>query len=364
MLLRPLIHFLLSFSVLLGSAAWLHEHVEYDEHWPHIARLMAQHVSTDDVRQQIQQAIDADNPDDARMYLSLAQRFGYDLNAQPYSAQIDVMESPWNTTVRETKAFSSGFVSGQASTGAGLAGVMMSDVTVVGDVRDLWTEYQHHRNKEPVDDLVVALSGIGVAATAATVGSFGVAASARAGVSLLKLAAKGRHLSAPFRAFLVSRAGKVFNVSGFFQKVKVHPTNVINEAKAAYNPKAAAQLETVAGQINGIRKETSTATTLALLRYVDNTKDLRGVERLARKYGPESRGIMRFLGKSAIKTARVLRKTTQWMAAVVSLAFAALSLILSALSVAWQVVRVILMQLYRITRRARRALFVGNAVPN
>jgi hypothetical protein len=264
--------------------------------------------------------------------------------------------------VRETKAFSSGFVSGQASKGAGLAGVMVSDVTVVGDVRDLWTEYQHHRAKEPVDDLVVALSGIGVAATAATVGSLGVAASARAGVSLLKLAAKGRQPSAPFCAYLVSRAGKVINVSGFFQKVKVHLTNVIDEAKAAYNPKAAAQLETVAGQINGIRKETSTATTLALLRYVDNTKDLRGVERLARKYGPESRGIMRFLGKAAIKTTRVLRRTTQWMAAVIAVAFAALSGLMSALSIVWQFLRMSVALFYRLARKLGRETNAENVL--
>lgn len=356
MRLRSLIQLLLSLGLLLGSANWLHEHLQFDQRWPNIPALMAQRVSADDLRRQVQADIDADRPDDARMYLALAQRFGYAIEPQPYTKQIAAMQGPWQNAWRDTKAFSSGFVHGQADSAAGLAGVVTSDFTVVGDARDLWTQYQRYRDQEPVDDLIVALAGVGVMATAATVGSFGVVAPARAGVSLLKLAERGRHLSAPFRAYLLSRAGKVFDSRGFFQKLKMHPSQVIDEARAAYNPKATAQLEAVAGRINTIRKETSTADTLALLRHVDSPQDLRGAERLARKYGPQSRGIVRFLGKSAIKTTRVLRKTTQWMAAVISVAFAALSALLSALSVVWQVLKLGVRLLFRLGRGSGYAL--------
>lgn len=81
----------------------------------------------------------------------------------------------------QSKKTIGGFFTGKSDETGGQIGAVVSDFLVVGDLRDLAVEGWHYAQDEEVDEVVVALSAIGVAATGAQLASaVGTAASAGA----------------------------------------------------------------------------------------------------------------------------------------------------------------------------------------
>ena len=73
------------------------------------------------------------------MYLEVAKFMAYEIPAETMT-KIDDAHALSATVVRNTWQFGEGFVTGQGDTNAGLAGAVSSDLTVVGDVRDIAAE--------------------------------------------------------------------------------------------------------------------------------------------------------------------------------------------------------------------------------
>jgi hypothetical protein len=103
-----------------------------------------------------------------------------------------------STAVRAARQAVAGAVTGEGHGLSGLAGAFTADMTFVGDLRDIGRELWHFGNDEPVDELALGLSGIGLTLTAATWGSAGAAALPRGAVSAFKIARRTGRLSARF----------------------------------------------------------------------------------------------------------------------------------------------------------------------
>lgn len=324
---------MVSLLMLAGSIRSLLDYWQYDEFAPDVAQMLLHQVSADDIRASILEAIAADHPDDARMYLSLAKTFAYDIDPAEFEAELERLESPLNTARRTASEFASGFVDGEASSGAGVAGAVVSDFTVVGDARDLWEQYQHYAKGEPVNELIVTLAGVGVGLTAASIASAGVATPAKAGTSTTKLAARTGRLTKNFQKLLLKQGANVFDYKAFLFAARAEKSldGVGKAALKAYNPQAVRALKQTAEQVNNIRKASSTADALHLLKYVDNADDLARLEKLTLKYGETTKGIMKFLGKSAITSLRVLRKSVELF---ISMLAALISFVASVMSLA------------------------------
>jgi hypothetical protein len=159
-----------------------------------------------------------------------------------------------------------------------------------------------------------------VGLTAATLASAGVATPAKGGVSTTKLAARGGRLTPSFQKFLLRQGSEVFDYKSFLLAARAE-RNVDGISKAAikaYHPQAARAIQQTAEQVNNIRKVSSTADVVHLLRYVENGDDLVRLEKLSLKYGTQTKGIMKLLGKSAIGTVRMLRKSVELLISVLS----------------------------------------------
>jgi len=314
-----LIFLIISLSALAISLMQLAEHWEYEE-VPAIAHnLMITTVSAQELHKNIIDAIEQGQFDDARMYIDIAKENGYSLYYDQYQQQL--LEN--DTRAREIKDgvgnFVKGFASGKGSTGAGVAGAIAADFTVIGDARDLHTEYTHYQKNEPVDELVATLSGVGVGLTALTIGSAGAAAPAKTGVSIVKMAKKTSRLTLPFQKQILRLAAKVFDWSGFIKAAKSSKgmKNVLRAAKKAYHPKALKPLEKVAGQVGNIKKASSVADTLHLLKYVETTDDLRRVEKLTLKHGVNAKGYLKLLGKGMLRGGKIIKKTVGFFASLI-----------------------------------------------
>jgi hypothetical protein len=311
---------MVSLLVLAGSVKALLHYWQYDDVAPDVAKMMLHQVNAEDVRASIREAIAQDNPSDVRMYLQLAKTFGYAIDPAEFAADLQRLESPLNVAKRSVNDFTTGFIQGQAESGAGVAGAVTSDFTVVGDVRDLWEQYQLYTEGKPVNELVVTLAGVGVGLTAATLASSGAASPAKTGVSTTKLAAKGNHLSPAFQTFLLKQGADVFDYKTFMLAARAESSldGVSKAAVKAYHPQALKSLQQTAEQVNNIRKSSSTVDALQALKYVDNTDDLARLEKLTMKYGTETKGVLKLLGKGVIASVRVLRKSAELLISLVA----------------------------------------------
>ncbi|TXH78809.1 MAG: hypothetical protein E6Q85_01100 [Thiothrix sp.] len=309
-----------AFALLVYSLTAVFKYWDFTEAPVDIAALMTKTIKLTDLEAQIEASIQSDNPEDARMYLSLAKTFGYSLDAARFIPQIEALETPWQVTRRQATQFANGFIDGSGETGAGVAGAVTADFTVIGDARDLYEQYQNLQAGKDVNELMTALAGVGVGLTAITVLSAGSTAPIKTGSSTLKLATRANKLSPKMQSVLLKQATDLFDYKAFLLATRGEKNldNLRQAAVKAYNPKALEALSETAEQVNSIRKSTSLVDTLDILRYAESADDLRRLEKLSVKYGSETKGILKFLGKSAIGTVRLLRHATELVVAALA----------------------------------------------
>ena len=296
------------------------KHWQFQESLVDITKTLRLQVHDSDISLQIEQSLKDADFDDARMYLDIAKSNHYKLDYSRYEAEILRKDTSFTKVTTQVSNFVSGFAEGESSNMAGLAGAVSADFTVVGDVRDLRRQYAQYSEGEDVNELVVILSGVGVGLTALTVVSLGSAAPAKAGASIMKVAVKTNRLTARFQKQIVKLGRNVFDWPAFVRLSKQGTSfrSIRTAAKQAYKPKAIAPLKKIASRVNSIRKSTSSVDTIQLLKYVETTDDLRHLEKISVKHGTKTKGLMKLVGKGAIRTVRVLRKSTELIISVVS----------------------------------------------
>ena len=315
---------ILAFGLSLNAVL---KHWNYEETLLDLSKTLQLRISNKNLVDEIETAIKDDNFDDARMYLDIAQSHQYILNYKKYYAEIKQKDTSFERVSTQVSDFSEGFIKGESSNMAGIAGSVSADFTVIGDARDLYREYVKHEKGEQVNELVIVLSGAGIGLTALTVASLGSVAPAKAGVSLIKVASKAQRLTLRFQKNVLKLGRKVFDWPAFSRLVKQDKSirNVRRAVKQAYHPAAVKPLKRIAGQVNRIRKSSSAVDTIQMFKYVETMDDLRHLEKVTLKYGTKTKGMMKLLGKGAIRTVRLLRKTTALMLSLISAVLSSLS---------------------------------------
>ena len=87
-----------------------------------------------------------------------------------------------------------GAIEGKSDEIEGMVGAGVADLFVVGDIRDAVIEGAHWLEGEEVDEVILALSSLGIAATAATITTVGGTGGLKGSLSLLKQMHKAKHL--------------------------------------------------------------------------------------------------------------------------------------------------------------------------
>jgi len=278
------------------------DHWEYDLEAPDVEAMLSNRVDPEFLKQSVETALRAESYDEARSLIAIGKEYQHPLDYPTYQNYLDKYDTPASRMSKQVTGFADGFLSGKGDDASGFAGALAADFTVVGDLRDLSEQYGLYQQGQPVNQLITTLAGIGVGLTAVTIGSGGVAAPAKAGASTLKIAARMN------RQFLrLSKGADLASISRI--------------AKQSYNPRAVKSLGAMAEQANGIRKNTSMADSIQLLKYVENTEDLKNVNRLSQRFGIHTRGVFRLLGKTAIRGVKVLRITLELLISITSAIF-------------------------------------------
>jgi len=296
------------------SAWWSIQHISYQTVPPDINAALRAKVDRHYLEHHIADAIKTERFDDVKMYVDLAEMLDINLSST-MREQIQNENSRLKRYWRTLREFGSGFLTGKADSAVGLGGSIASDMTLYGDLRDLKREGTKYHEGKPYDKFILELSLIGVGLSASQLLSVGVSTPLKVGTSVIKAAKRSGTLTKPFTKLISKRLSK----------------SIDTKALKSFNPKVIAKhidptpIKGLFREINAIRKETSTADTLALLRYVDDTNDLRKIGKLSKRYKGNTKGVMKVLGKGALRTGKtVFKLTKEFIAGIVGVALSVL----------------------------------------
>lgn len=290
-------------------------------------------VTPEYVTQQIKSVLDQDNIEDALMYKELADMLKVSVDSHSLQ-RIEEENTTWKNAWRGASDFSLGFISGEADNMVGVSGSMISDLTLVGDIRDFSTQTKHYMNDEPVDEFIYALSILGVGATVATVFSAGLATPAKTGISVLKVAKKTGGISKGLFSNLSVILRETVDLKKFKNNLKgtdyTDVGKIKNEVVTLVKTAKTDKVQDVFSDIQKISNNTSVADTVKIMKYADNTDDLKRLGNLSGDFGKNSRGVLTVLGKKALKVTKKIAKSVYNL--MMSLAAFIYSLIASLLS--------------------------------
>ena len=261
-------------------------------------------TSPEDLAQKIEAALEEDDLDTAEIYEDIAVFARFDLPEETFYA-LEEARSLTATVVRTTGQLVGGFFTGEAKSLAGLTGAVVSDLTVVGDVRDIAGEGSKLVRGEDYSELILGLSVVGIAATGATVATGGGGLPARVGVSILKVSAKIGALTADFAKQLGRILSRTVDFPGLKQtlrSVKLTDARATRQAVRTY----ARQLRTgemapVLARVSDIRQNAGAVESVRLMKFVKSTDDLDDVARMSKLLGKKTRGIIAITGKTSLR---------------------------------------------------------------
>jgi hypothetical protein len=280
----------------------------------------------------IAQAFTEDDIDGAAVWLKVAEMTGYPVSPE-WRARYEDETSTTSTAIRAARQAVAGAVTGAGHGLSGLAGAFAADMTFVGDLRDIGRELWHFGNSEPVDELALGLSGIGLTLTAATYGSGGATAVPRGAVSVFKIARRTGRLSARFAERLGRMVADVVDFPALRRQVweagwrgtVMRPGAVF---AAAIRRDRLDGLDEAVSAAGRVADRVGPAQSVELLRYVDDVPELRRVDEVSAVMGDRTLAVFTVLKRGALTT---VKATIRWSRRLADLTatvlFGAISLI-------------------------------------
>jgi hypothetical protein len=212
--------------------------------------------------------------------------------------------SPAEQAKQGVRDFCKGVVAGEATGGAGLAGVLASDLSGIGDIRDLISEGEKISRGEEADHLVLGLSAIGLAVTGATIASFGAALPERAGITTMRVAAKTGRLSKPLAASVTHLVAEAIDSKAVTTAAKAAAGLDFRAARSAaqdaIRPIALARLRSVAEDMTIIGRRAGVRGAQEALALAQDGSELRRIARLSEARGASTYAILKILGRAAV----------------------------------------------------------------
>ncbi len=219
---------------------------------------------------EIRAALDRDDLELAESFAALAEARAVPVPAD-LKARLEYARGTLQQIRRAAMNFGHGFVTGAPESAAGMAGAATGDLLVYGDVRDLAREGWRAAQGQTIDPVIASLAAAGLAVTAGTYMSEGLAAPARAGVSLFKASRRAGKLSA----------------------------NLVADAGRLARGGKTGTLVTAFADLGKIESKAGARTALEGLRHADGVGDLAKVGKLAEANGSTTLAILKTLGRGA-----------------------------------------------------------------
>ena len=219
---------------------------------------------------------------EAHEYLTYYIEYPY-VKENPKSAQLlQVIEEKRNSYAYKTAKFLEGILKGGSDEDIGKASAIASDFLIIGDIRDLSIEGMHYMHDEKVNNVMVALSSLGLITTASTVYTLGATTPIKTSISLLKY-------------------GKRVNKLPSWLSNKL-----IEQAKMAKELNSIKGIQTLLEPIYQLYNKIGLNQTLNLLKNTKNFQDLKTLITFSSRFGKKSHILLQSTNNTALNYAKQL----------------------------------------------------------
>ncbi len=219
----------------------------------------------------------------AQEYLAFFMQYPYVKNDSKAQKILQEIQMKRESSAYKTEKIIDGILKGKSDELSGQISAGVSDLFLFGDLRDLTIEGYHKYRHQEVDEVLVALSSLGIAASAATLFSAGTATPVKSSLSFLKFAKK---------------SGKL---PPWLEK------HLIKSAKEVQKTKTLDPYKKVSKDIYEMIENSGINSTLTLLAKTDNIDDLQKTAAFAKQFKKESAALIDILGKEALKSFELSR---------------------------------------------------------
>lgn len=274
-------------------------------------------TSPGQINKLILDALERDDIEDADMYLEVARFLDYEVPVATLSKLNDAHELS-ATVVRNTYQFGEGFVTGKGDSNAGLAGAVTSDLTVIGDLRDIAAEGAKMLAGQEYSELILGLSVVGVGVTAATIATGGGGIVAKAGISLVKAAKRAGRMTNEFATVLTRLTSDAVNMPLLRQTIRGVDLTDLTKTQRIFTDYGknvrAAKLLPLLSRMGEVNNAVGPAETIRLMKFMKTGEHLDDVAAMTKRFGVKSRGIMELTGKIALRSFKTSFRLVEWLA--------------------------------------------------
>lgn len=327
--LFSLVVFLLALPLLFMFAferGLLDEYVPDDQipAEPFIRAELMETTDGPDLSRRINTALDENAYDDAVMYAEIAEYIDAPLDSET-EHRLEAENAFSRRATRNTGNFVTGFVTGEGDNTPAFMGAVASDLTVVGDVRDISSEGTKLVRGEEYSKMILGLSVVGLAATTATVATGGGGLPARIGVSILKVAKKAGTITAGFTRDVTRILQEAMNFNKLGDTLRAvdlgNPATTRRAITEYADGVSMAKVTPILDDVAALERAAGPAETVRLMKYVNSTEDLARIGKMSGKLGTKTRGVIELTGKTglrAFKTAwNLVLIALEWVWAIV-----------------------------------------------
>ena len=217
---------------------------------------------------------------EAEEYLSYFISYDY-VKKNPQSQQLlQAIKSKREDYGYKAKKFLEGLTQGKSDEDIGKASAIASDFLVIGDIRDLSIEGKHYIDNKEVDNVIIALSSLGILATASTFYTMGATTPVKTSISILKYGKKVNKLPSWLSHQLITQA------------------QISNKTKSLDNLKDLLQ------PVHKLYDKIGLNQTLNLLKDTKNLKELKSFVTLTSRFGKKSNILLKITKGKAFNYAK------------------------------------------------------------
>jgi hypothetical protein len=265
---------------------------------------------------EIEAALAAGDVELAQSFVELAGEYGIAVDPA-LLGRLEAATTRVATVSRTSGSFAHGLITGEPEDLAGVAGMVLGDLFVLGDIRDAAREGTRLVRGEQADELILGLSCVGLAVTAATYGSLGAAAPARAGVTLVKAARRTGRIGGPLAVWINRSVREVVDWSTlrrtFAAASITEPALAVRGIRDAVKVDKAQGLVGLVGDVGRVQTKAGTQAALDGLKLAEGPREMSRVARLAAAKGGKTRAILKLAGRGAIMLTAGLFDLAIWV---------------------------------------------------
>src|SRR6202048_4344244 len=282
-------------------------------------RAVARSLNSSVAERELNAALAANDADLAQSFVDLARDTHLPIDPA-LSEKVRQASAEAGTVSHSLDSFAHGLFTGEPDDLVGLAGTAIGDLFVFGDIRDAIREGTRLATGQQADELILGLAGVGLAVTAGTYVTVGLAAPARLGLTVLKAAGKTGRIGGRMAAWIgrslregvdwgaLSRA--VRGASATEPAAGARAARARPEAGKVEKPRALVRL---AGDVGRVQMRAGTQAALDGLRLAEGPRDMSRIARLAAAKGGKTRAILKLAGRGAILLALGTFNLATWI---------------------------------------------------